>query len=100
MKKKSDILGGGGSAGTFEIELYNEQVEIKVKVALLEQSIGHINQTLIRIEKTMENGFASLEEKIQRVDSKVDSRFLWLLSFFIAGFTGLTGVMAHGFHWI
>lgn len=100
MKKKSDILSGGGSAGSFEIELYNEQVDAKVKIALLEQSIGHINQTLIRIEKTMENGFASLEEKIQRVDSNIDSRFLWLLSFGIAGFTGLGGVMAHGFHWI
>lgn len=67
MKKKSDILSGGGSAGSFEIELYNEQVDAKVKIALLEQSIGHINQTLIRIEKTMENGFASLEEKYREL---------------------------------
>ena len=93
MKKKSE-----GASG--EAIMYQLDTETTVKVALLEQSIGHINQTLMRIEKTMENGFASLEEKIQRVDSKVDSRFLWLLSFGIAGFTGLAGVMAHGFHWI
>ena len=93
MKKKEE---GGGASGTFEIEIYNEQVDAKVKVALLEQSIGHINQTLIRVEKTLEN----TNKSIERLDSKLDSRFLWLLSFGIAGFSGLLGVMAHGFHWM
>jgi hypothetical protein len=89
MKKKAE-------SDSFEVEMYHEHMDTRVKVACLEQSIGHINQTLIRIEK----GLDKANERIDRLDSKVDTRFLWLVSFCFAGFTGLAGLMAHGFHWI
>ncbi len=107
MKKKAEGGGSLGGSGSFEIELYTDHIENKVKVALLEQSIGHINQTLIRIEKSLESSNNSTDKRLDRLDSKIeildrkiDSRFLWLLSFCFGGFTGLGGVMAHGFHWI
>ena len=51
------------------------------KIALLEQSIGHINETLLRIEK-----------KLETVDSDVKSNFKWILGIFIPLF--LTGTAA------
>lgn len=61
---------------------------IDTRVALLEMSILHINETLMRMDK-----------KLDKLDDKIDSRFFWLLSLGIGAFTGLLGIMAHGFHW-
>jgi len=78
----------------------------ETRIALLEQSIGHINETLIRIEKrfdSLENdikqGFGRLENKIDRLENKVDSNFKWLLGIYFGGFAGLFGMMAHAMHW-
>ena len=59
------------------------------RLALLEQSMDHINQTMQRLE-------ISMNAKFDRLDSKIDSNFKWWLLIII----GLSGVMAHGFHWI
>lgn len=85
------------------------------KVALLEQSIGHINETLLRFEKRFDNidaQFDKLERKfddkidrldekldkkvddletrmnsnINRVESKMDTNFKWLLTMMITLF--------------
>jgi hypothetical protein len=61
---------------------------IDTRVALLEQSIGHINDTLIRIENN---------NKEFRRDVKSD--FRWVIGIMIAFGSGLMGVMAHGFKW-
>lgn len=76
-------------------------------IALLEQSIGHINETLIRFEKrfdrldermdSMEN---KLEAAINKLDSRTDSNFKWLLGMIVAGLGSVLGIMAHGFHWL
>lgn len=96
----------------------------ETRIALLEQSIGHINEALIRFEKRFDKidaqfellqndmkfrfgsfekethkQFERLENKIERSDSKSDSRFIWLLSFGIGAFAGLFGMMAHAMHW-
>jgi hypothetical protein len=61
---------------------------IDTRVALLEQSIGHINDTLIRIEN---------DNKEFRRDVKSD--FRCLIGLMIAFGSGLMAVMAHGFKW-
>ncbi len=84
------------------------------RLALLEQSIGHINETMIRIEKRfdaidfrfdrMEKRLDSIEERVSsgfiRLDQKIDSNFQWLLGIYIGGFASLFGIVAHGFNWI
>ena len=79
MKKKSE---GGGASSNFEITEY--QVHIETKVALLELSITHINESLININENL---------KEIKKDMKYDFRFL------VTAICGLAAVMAHGFHW-
>lgn len=62
---------------------------IDTRVALLEMSISHINETLIRFEK-----------KIDKIDDKIDSRFFWLLGLQISSFVGLLATIAKSVHWI
>jgi hypothetical protein len=105
MKKqeKGNFGSGGGSpGGEVIITEYTDHVDTKVKVALLEQSIGHINQTLIRIEKRLDK----VDDHSNQLRCEIQSNFKWtigmlisLTAFTITGFTGLLGVMAHGFHW-
>jgi len=63
-------------------------VHMETKVALLEQSIMHINQTLLRIENDS-----------KEFRSEVKNDFRWMFGLMIAFGSGLMGVMAHGFHW-
>jgi hypothetical protein len=67
----------------------------QTRIALLEQSIGTINQTLIRIENRLDG-----------IDKEMKSNFLWTLGMMIglsgAGLSmiiGLGAITAHGFHW-
>jgi predicted nucleic acid-binding Zn-ribbon protein len=90
------------------------------KIALLEQSIGHINQTLERIEKRfdkidselgfaaskLDNQFLVVDNKLSEMYKKIDSKFssldnrIWALFFFIiAGFGSVLGVIAKVAHW-
>jgi uncharacterized coiled-coil protein SlyX len=82
----------------------------EVRVALLEQSIGHINETLIRFEKrfdSIESRFDKVDDKFDKMDqkfeakfdkleSKLDKHFYWTLGALVC----MASVMAHGFHWI
>lgn len=62
---------------------------VDTRVALLEMSILHINETLNRIDT-----------RLEKIEDKIDSRFFWLLSLQIASFVGLLGVIAKVAHWI
>lgn len=64
----------------------------EVRVALLEQSIGHINETFVRFEKR----FDAIEAKFDKLDAKIDKHFYWTISALCSMFA----IMAHGFHWI
>ncbi len=84
-----------------EKEIHPDRLE--TRTALLEQSIGHINQTLIRIEKKLEKH----DDEFKDLKKEMRSDFKWTISmmisltvFTISGFTGLWGVIAHGFKWI
>lgn len=66
----------------------------ETRIALLEQSIGHINETLVRLE----NKIDKLDGKVDKLDGKLDSRFIWLLTFMIAGFSASFGMLAHAMH--
>ena len=87
------------------------------RITLLESSISTINDTMLRFEKRfdriderfdridekfdkVDERFDKVDEKFDKINEKIDSKFTWLLTFIIAGFTGMLGIMAHGFHWI
>ena len=86
------------------------------RLALLEQSIHHINETLMRFEKRfdqIDERFDRIDGRLDRMDGrldrmdsrldnlnlKIDSNFKWLLGVMMAGFSGLFGIIAHGLHW-
>lgn len=76
----------------------------ETRIALLEQSIGHIDQTLLRLEKKIDGMETGLIARIDTVESrlgnhivKIDSR-LWQIIFLIAS-SVITIVLARIFHW-
>lgn len=62
---------------------------IDTRVALLEMSISNINETMKRVEN-----------RLEKLDSKIDSRFIWMLTFIIGGFVSVLGVISHVAKWI
>jgi len=66
------------------------------RIALLEQSIGHINQTLIRIEKRLDTMDAKIDARFDSLNNRIWNNFLWI----IGGFTAILGILAHALHWI
>lgn len=67
---------------------YNRSTDHQeTRIALLEQSIGHIDQAILRMETKIDNLGISVNLKIDKLDSridKIDSR-LWQIMFLIAG---------------
>ena len=74
-------------------------LHVETRIALLEQSIGHINQTLIEMKKDFKEGLSYNCEEIREFRRDVKSDHRWMFGLMIAFGTGLMGVMAHGFHW-
>jgi len=87
------------------------------RLALLEQSIGHINQALIRIEnnhkdfkqevnqtmarmeKAQEDIKKEIRESFNKFDNRLWTNFYWTLGTTITLFGVLIGLMAKGFGW-
>lgn len=65
------------------------------RIALLEQSINNINNTLVRFEKR----FDRIDAKLESMQIESNSDFRWLVKFIISTSVGLSALMAHGFHW-
>lgn len=79
------------------------------RIALLEQSITHINDTMLRIEKR----FDAVDARFDRIELRIDalsgemkqgfkdinnrlwSNFFWM----VGGFAGILGLVAHAVHW-
>lgn len=76
---------------------------IDTRVALLEQSIGHINQTLIRIENELKDFKMDIKGEIKglKEEFKDQKKWAWAQFVFLFGaITGLAAVTAHGFRWL
>ena len=90
----------------------HEETEMKedTRIALLEQSIEHVNESLRRIEDQfknvyqrfdmMDNRFDEVNRRFDRIDTKVDSNFKWLLGIIIASFAGTVVFFSHVVHLI
>lgn len=93
------------------------------RIAVLENTIGHIHEALERIDKrfdkidqrfdAMDRKFEKIDQKFEAIDKKFDSLHqemkqdfkdvnnrIWTLFFWmIGGFVGMFGMMAHALHW-
>jgi len=81
----------------------DNQFSEDTRLALLEQSINHLNSTLMRFENRFDQidaKFNQMDSKFEKLDSRIDSNFKWLLSIIIAGFGSTLGIIAHVQHWI
>lgn len=104
---------------------HNQQNSHETRIALLEQTCSNINQTLLRLEKKMDDGFSrvdmqfvSLDKKIDHVqitlDKKIDSVYsgldkkidgihsrIWTLFMWgIGAFAAVLALIAHAEKWI
>lgn len=71
------------------LEVSMKPTHIDTRVALLELSISHINETMLRIEKKFDKNddrfnetakkFDLLDNKIEKLCSKIDSTTKWLI---------------------
>lgn len=76
------------------------------RLALLEQSISNLKESLERIERNINKGFSDVNKRIDDLSSDANSTFievnnrLWRNFYFlIGGFAGLFAMMGHGFKW-
>jgi hypothetical protein len=61
-------------------------INTDTRIALLEQSIGHINETLNRIDKRLDNLEINMENNFKEVRKDSVSQFRWLLGIIITLF--------------
>jgi hypothetical protein len=92
------------SVNKFEVPMKHNNLE--TRVALVEQSIGHIAETLIRLENKMDNGFKKIDYKFDNLDKEIklfDARlwtnFYWTLGTMFTLATLMCGILAKGFKW-
>lgn len=92
------------SANKFEEKMKNNSLE--TRVALVEQAIGHVSETLSRLENKMDAGFKKMDEKFEKLDKEIklfDSRlwtnFYWTLGTMFTLATLMCGILAKGFKW-
>lgn len=94
------------------MKAYKVETDMKdeTRIALLEQSIGHIGEALIRIEKKMDDGFNQLNVRMDRIEGRMDgmegrmdainSRLLTHFYWTAIGFASVLGLIAHALKWI
>lgn len=66
------------------------------RIALLEQSISHINETMTRLEIKMDRLDSKLEDGFKGVNGRIWANFYWG----VAGFSSVLGLIAHALRWI
>lgn len=80
----------------------------ETRLALLEQSINHIELMLQSMERkiqNIDNQFDRIDEKFSRLETKIDSKFTWTIGVMITLFSGLYatalgGMIARLCRWI
>ncbi len=83
-------------------EKIQHQYTDQTRLALLEQSINNINNTLIRFEKRFDKldvRFDRVDEQLNVIRKESNSDFKWLLTIFGGLIFSLFGIMAHSLHW-
>ncbi len=66
-----------------QVKKIEVDMKIETRVALLEQSMGHINETLLRIEKRfdkIDDKFDKMDDKLEKFEAKFDKKFEMLES--------------------
>ena len=79
-----------------------KSIHIETRVSLLEQSIENINQTLIRLENKIDNGFEKQDKRMDKIEQKIDKVESRIWQLFFSGIGALVivlGIIAHGFKW-
>lgn len=89
-----------------------------VRLALLEQSINNINETMIRMEKKIDKGFDQVDKRFDKIEievkefkkeinSKIESfnsrlwvNFYWILGTMFTLSCAGAGILAKGFGWL
>ena len=77
------------------------------RIAVLETTASHIHETLERIEKRLDSmnekidkGFSEVNGRVDKINDRLWSNFLWLLGVIVGVFMSVTGFIAHALHWI
>ena len=80
---------------------------METRVALLEQTARATAATLERIERRLDLGLAQADNRMDRIERRLDTiearrhgDFRWLLGMILGTTGAMLGVMAHGFHWL
>ena len=66
------------------------------RIAVLENTISHINETLIRIENTIIGNHQELRQEVKKLDNRIWSNFYWA----IGGFAAILGMLAKLLRWV
>lgn len=67
----------------------------ETRLALLEQSIKHTNDTLIRFERRFDKLDDEIKDTKKELKSEIRSNFFWTLGVIAS----ILAVVARGFHW-
>jgi hypothetical protein len=70
--------------------------DMEARVAVLEQIAKTTLAAVERLERRLDVSEAGIRADLREL--RTDYR--WLLGIVVAGFAGMLGVMAHGFHWL
>lgn len=62
---------------------------MNTRIALLEQSIEHTQQILTRIERHIDN----MDKKCERIETKMENSFRWIMTTSLGAFFSLTGLV-------
>jgi len=66
----------------------------------LDKRLDRMDERLDRMDGRLESRFDRLDDRLMAIDAHHRADFRWLLGLTLAGFAGLLGAMAHGFHWL
>ncbi|ARG97855.1 hypothetical protein B6N58_09390 [Legionella micdadei] len=74
----------------------------EARLMLLDQKNADFHQTLLRIEKRldnleshMDNRFSEIGSRFDKLDSRIDSNFKWILAFILPGILGIIGFIIY-----
>ncbi len=89
-----------------KIEVGTMKHSTETRIALLEQSIGHLDETLLRIDRKIDIRFDEMEKKFSKIDQQLEkfndriwANFYWILGSLFTLTSLMCGVMAKGFGW-